>query len=254
VSPLKESALTLYLVGQQGSTGSYRLGCPILPRLLNAFFVIRSDFEERGGAGPPARYIGFSVGDLRRKVKSRLRYLLLDTQDAPPVDEAWDVPHARIKEEESQNLIIGTASPHLGGLPKVYFYSGRKLGGQIDFELLKSWMYHCEANHECYKFSEEALSQLRVINVYERCVVTPPPGCRYVALSYVWGSINISNTEAALPEKLPQTIEDAISAVKELGEWYLWVDALCIAQDDPDHKMAQIQNMDQICCNDVCAF
>jgi hypothetical protein len=32
-SPLKYSALTLYLVGLQGSTGSDRLGCAILPRL-----------------------------------------------------------------------------------------------------------------------------------------------------------------------------------------------------------------------------
>ena len=44
-SPLKYSALTLYLVGPQGSTGSYRLGCPILPRLLCAAFVARTGLK-----------------------------------------------------------------------------------------------------------------------------------------------------------------------------------------------------------------
>jgi hypothetical protein len=38
-SPLKYSALTLYLVGLQGSTGSDRLRCAILPRLMSATFV-----------------------------------------------------------------------------------------------------------------------------------------------------------------------------------------------------------------------
>jgi hypothetical protein len=178
----------------------------------------------------------------------------MDAQDTPPVDEACDIPREPISEQESQIDEIRPASSHLVGLPKVYFYSGCAFGRQIDFELLRYWMYYYEVNHRCYKFSEEAISRLRVIDIYERCVVEAPPGCRYVALSYVWGSISISDTKAGLPGKLPQTIEDAISAVKELGERYLWVDALCIAQDDPDDKMAQIQNMDQIYSNAVVTF
>lgn len=85
-------------------------------------------------------------------------------------------------------------------------------------------MHHCEANHGCCKFSGEALSRLRVIDVYEMCITMAPLECRYVALSYVWSSVNIPNTKTALPEKLPQTIEDAIRAAKDLGEWHWWVD------------------------------
>ena len=45
---------------------------------------------------------------------------------------------------------------------------------------------------------------------------------------------------------LPQTIEDAILVVRQLGEQYLWVDAYCINQSDPVEKQATIQRMGTI--------
>lgn len=47
-------------------------------------------------------------------------------------------------------------------------------------------------------------------------------------------------------DKLPNTIKDAINLVEYLGERYLWVDALCIVQDDYDSKHQQINNMASI--------
>ncbi|KAB5536228.1 heterokaryon incompatibility protein-domain-containing protein [Coniochaeta sp. 2T2.1] len=63
----------------------------------------------------------------------------------------------------------------------------------------------------------------------------------YTALSYCWGttepfttlSTNISEMrEGIASSKLPQTIKDAIQLTRFLGIQHLWVDALCIIQDD----------------------
>jgi Heterokaryon incompatibility protein (HET) len=49
---------------------------------------------------------------------------------------------------------------------------------------------------------------------------------------------------ALLVEKgLPRTIEHACQATHALGETYLWVDALCMVQDDSQSKMHDIRQM-----------
>jgi hypothetical protein len=45
---------------------------------------------------------------------------------------------------------------------------------------------------------------------------------------------------------LPPTIQDVIFICKQLEQRYLWVDALCIIQDDPDDKKTQIPQMADI--------
>ncbi|KAI0406621.1 HET-domain-containing protein [Xylaria palmicola] len=62
----------------------------------------------------------------------------------------------------------------------------------------------------------------------------------YIALSYCWGDVGVVKTTAGNYEEmktgmpisiLPRTIQDAISVTRQLGQRYLWVDALCIIQD-----------------------
>lgn len=45
---------------------------------------------------------------------------------------------------------------------------------------------------------------------------------------------------------VPKSICDAIYLVGSIGEQYLWVDALCITQDDVAMQQAQIARMDRI--------
>lgn len=82
----------------------------------------------------------------------------------------------------------------------------------------------------------------------------------YLALSYVWGAdtaqyklkkqdLPSSRTVgflSSLGSKLPQTILDALQVCQEIGVKYLWVDALCIVQDDDKERDEQISLMDQI--------
>jgi hypothetical protein len=63
----------------------------------------------------------------------------------------------------------------------------------------------------------------------------------YAALSYCWGTKgNLTTTKDTLDPftteipavKIPATLKDAIQIAKSLGYQYLWIDALCIIQDD----------------------
>lgn len=105
----------------------------------------------------------------------------------------------------------------------------------------------------------ETRFRLTVIDVREECLVDVLPEVRYVALSYVWGGPqtfqNVLTTRQSLylphsislkNDAIPFTIRDAIHLVALLGEEYLWVDSLCICQDDIDNKMRQISNMGKI--------
>ena len=81
-----------------------------------------------------------------------------------------------------------------------------------------------------------------------RLVATRGENEKYVALSHCWGSLmeseagkhartlssNIQTMLAEIPlHLLPQNFQDAVTTVRELGLRYLWIDALCIIQDDP---------------------
>ncbi|KAK0716506.1 heterokaryon incompatibility protein-domain-containing protein, partial [Apiosordaria backusii] len=84
---------------------------------------------------------------------------------------------------------------------------------------------------------------------------------RYLALSYVWGDGRFYKTCGAdVPAlrkhgslapsaklfNVPRTVRDAMALAKQLGEKYLWVDALCIIQDDDTHRTQQLRLMDRI--------
>jgi hypothetical protein len=98
----------------------------------------------------------------------------------------------------------------------------------------------------------------RVIDVARRCI-TEMDSCQFIALSYVWGAhmdlyaatymhnIKELMTDGSLTaDKLPRTLADAITICEQLRERYLWIDRLCIVQDNADDKQRQIEAMGHI--------
>lgn len=101
----------------------------------------------------------------------------------------------------------------------------------------------------------------RVIDVVAMQVLRPIESVRFVALSYMWPKGMENNSCFRLETqslgsleapgglrnlRLPPVISDAISLSRDLGERYLWVDRLCIVQDDAQSKHHQICAMDKV--------
>ncbi|KAE8151420.1 heterokaryon incompatibility protein-domain-containing protein, partial [Aspergillus avenaceus] len=53
---------------------------------------------------------------------------------------------------------------------------------------------------------------------------------------------------------LPLTIQDALTACDKLGYKYIWIDQICINQNDPKEKQEQINQMDCIYQGAVCTL
>jgi hypothetical protein len=77
----------------------------------------------------------------------------------------------------------------------------------------------------------------------------------YVTLSYCWGGdesmkllkSNVDDWRREIPfTELPRTIQDAIVTTRRLGQRYLWVDRLCIIQNDAEDLTKQLSVMAEI--------
>ncbi|KAF1987041.1 HET-domain-containing protein [Aulographum hederae CBS 113979] len=131
----------------------------------------------------------------------------------------------------------------------------------LDPSTIQNWMRVCENTHglSCtHCFTEPPLSPI-LIDVKNAKLVQASSEARYIALSYVWGGVTTFQTTKenysdlqedgaliATFRQLPAVIKDAISLVKALGERFLWVDSLCVVQNDPTIKHDQIRQMDRV--------
>ncbi|MCJ1285120.1 hypothetical protein MMC26_004458 [Xylographa opegraphella] len=150
---------------------------------------------------------------------------------------------------------------------------GRHVKRFVDMALCRQWLHACESNHASHCISgprseglEEAVEYMNLIDVRRRRIVKAMPNSRYVALSYVWGPASLQKFQATndkfstfsgqidgirLPKRLPKTIEDAMHVVSQMKEHFLWVDSLCIIQDDLEARNHQISYMNVIYGNAV---
>ncbi|KAK9779011.1 putative Heterokaryon incompatibility protein-domain-containing protein [Seiridium cardinale] len=140
-------------------------------------------------------------------------------------------------------------------------YAGRIRPLDIDHRLLRRWKECCVKDHGgvCDQtFMTHRVDTLRFVDVEERCIVQhAPDAVSWVALSYCWGgpqhhalqssNLHLYRQRGSLrAEILPPGIADAMTVTRALGERYLWVDSLCIVQDDDKDKLVFIAAMGTI--------
>jgi hypothetical protein len=132
--------------------------------------------------------------------------------------------------------------------------------GKFDMKQACKWLEICRKN-PANRCSVSALQprDLLAIDLDEMCICLMSPGSEFAALSYCWPAtphltLTRANREQffqsgalrKLRNELPRTIQDALDCATELPFRYLWIDALCIIQDDIDHKIEQIRQMDRV--------
>lgn len=139
-------------------------------------------------------------------------------------------------------------------------YSDPPIGLDVNWDQVKRWMGVCHLHQRSRQKSIETTDKdFRLVDLWNNCLVNGSQAWSYAALSYVWGNpraweaqtvlANVSQLEqkgGLLLHELPQCILDAQTACKHLGIRFLWVDRLCIIQDDAKSKHGQIKEMGNI--------
>ena len=119
------------------------------------------------------------------------------------------------------------------------------------FNLIRDWMSRCLSSHQGICSRPPAAFPSRLLDVgpassldsalYLRVMDSAETG-PWVALSHCWGtrSDHFKTTTANFQDRqskiafdsLPATFQDAAVVTRNLGFQYLWIDSLCILQDD----------------------
>lgn len=146
--------------------------------------------------------------------------------------------------------------------------------GQSQIALLQSWLRMCDEGngHACNPPLEGPLPS-RVIDVGTESnpvlklhCTTCSERTRYLALSHRWGSPpaheafyttrrNFAKFRQNIkPTDLPATFKDAVRLTRLLGVRYLWIDSLCIIQDDDEDWHAKSREMEDVYWNAYCVI
>ncbi|KAJ4983552.1 hypothetical protein SVAN01_10968 [Stagonosporopsis vannaccii] len=141
---------------------------------------------------------------------------------------------------------------------------GSNTGSNQSFEFLIGKYRECTRNHaKCSKITAEPYLPSRLLDVgsSERdmiCLVDQErvlPTASYATLSHCWGGSQplklTSSTQSALRvgilvNLLPRTFQHAVIVARRLEIRWLWIDSLCIIQDDIDDWSIQSSAMQRV--------
>ncbi|KAF5000636.1 hypothetical protein FDECE_11173 [Fusarium decemcellulare] len=134
------------------------------------------------------------------------------------------------------------------------------VGSEAATRQIQTWLKECEG-HGCCSPQTDSMLSTRVIEVNPpgqqepRLIESGRIRGKYATLSYCWGTVpfqtlktsNLAQFAKGLDmQTLPLTIREAIATTRKLSIPYLWIDALCIIQDDENVKRREIAWMKDI--------
>ncbi|CZR68904.1 uncharacterized protein PAC_18805 [Phialocephala subalpina] len=130
------------------------------------------------------------------------------------------------------------------------------------FQRIEDWIKNCVEGHADCKQSNRTTLPSRLLDVGTadgtqklKLVETRGNEGTYFTLSHCWGKTQpLKTTKATLDERmegiawgsLPRTFQDAITITRRLRMRYIWIDSLCIIQDDAIDWETEAANMGAI--------
>ncbi|KAH6838616.1 hypothetical protein B0I37DRAFT_400223 [Chaetomium sp. MPI-CAGE-AT-0009] len=130
--------------------------------------------------------------------------------------------------------------------------------GDARASIAKRFLEECTTNHtDCqFRLGKLPTRVIRIPSTGEpHLYVSKGEKARYMALSHCWGGISpLTTTTATLSQRLreipfadlPKTFQDAVTITRSLGVGYLWIDSLCIIQDDRDDWAREAARMKDV--------
>ncbi|KAI9698310.1 MAG: hypothetical protein M1820_007472 [Bogoriella megaspora] len=211
---------------------------------LDLFDLAESDFEERCRWCSLIHRSMIELGAQLPEV-GRPGYARVSFQEGRPIYVEW-TGKSRITAEIYQIEGMSAQPGHSDAIPGLGYASDicPSLSSAETFDRIKSWVSQCEKTHfECKRLFPAA--PRRLLDIEDpyciRLVANRAEPVDYIALSHRWGKIQpCKTTQASLTERmtlilweqLPKTYQDAIIVAQRLGISYIWIDSLCIVQDD----------------------
>jgi hypothetical protein len=176
-----------------------------------------------------------------------------------------------------------TPSSSMSSSADSQMFHGRPVAAHVNLQQVQQWFQTCSGGHPgaklrnppergrlrsgelesgddwCLPSPRRKIPHFRLIDVQGQCVVVARDHDNYAALSYVWGcakrllltaeTLKQLSTPGALSrdkEEVPRTFKDALSVAKQLDIAFVWIDALCVMQDDQDKLVQHMNAMDAI--------
>ena len=141
----------------------------------------------------------------------------------------------------------------------------RDIPRRLNFDLVRDWLQDCAVSHSRCSLQGSRILPTRLLDVEiieksqkPRLIVTKyqQRPIHYLTLSHHW--TESSKTQATTRDNLAQrlqemslnslsqTFRDAIYITRQLGYRYIWIDSLCIVQDDGRDWERESKNMSSI--------
>ncbi|KAL6923971.1 hypothetical protein FSST1_001245 [Fusarium sambucinum] len=139
-------------------------------------------------------------------------------------------------------------------------------GSKETLSVVTGWVNDCVQSHDCCQPPAETrlpsrILDLEALNDPNKIRLLETAGDEkygsYITLSYCWGSdptFHVRTTHSTMSshldsievDALPQTYKDAIMITRHLGIRFLWIDSLCICQDDVEDWARESAAMQQV--------